>query len=198
MSLDQRPVKVQVKSGLLLAGRVVAAILVLALAAVGFLWMHSPEHPFHFPGPLRAWIALLTAAIIIFWTAERWLVIPGLVIVRGFFGGLFYVLFPVTSGINTRGLSRLGAVELVVYSVCLVPLIRRFVPPTMYRATIFDRIAITGYTLSITAMVLFSKDAALEAPLLGTIPLLLAWLIHLWNRSNRIQHSRTPQTDHSG
>jgi hypothetical protein len=88
MPLDQRSVKDQVKSGLLLAGRVVAAILILSMAAVGFGWMHSPERPFHFPGPLRAWAALITAAIIIFWTAERWLVIPGLVIVRGFFGAL--------------------------------------------------------------------------------------------------------------
>ena len=198
MSLDQRSVKDQVKSGLLLAGRVVAAILIFALAAVGFGWMHSPEHPFHFPGPLRAWIALVTAAIIIFWTAERWLMIPGLIIVRGFFGGLFHVLFPVTSGIHTRGLDRLDAAGLVVYSVCLVPLIWRFAPPTTYRATVFDRIAVTCYTLSIAAMVLFSKDTVLEAPLFGTIPLLLAWLIHLWNRSKHTQHGRTRQTDLSG
>jgi hypothetical protein len=198
MSLDQRSVKDQVKSGLLLAGRVVAAILIFALAALGFGWMHSYEHPFHFPGPLRAWLALVTAATIIFWTAERWLVIPGLVIVRGFFGGVFYVLFPVTSGINTRGLSRIGAAALVVYSVVLVPLVWRFVPPTKYRATIFDRIAITCYTLAIAAMVLFSKDAVLEAPLFGTIPLLLAWLIYLWNRSKRTQQRRFPQTDHGG
>jgi len=174
---------------------VVAAILIFALAAVGFGWMHSPEHPFHFPGPLRAWIALVTAAIIIFLTAKRWLMIPGLVIVRGFFGGLFYVFFPVTSPIHTRGLGRLAAAELVVYSICLVPLIWRFVPPTMYRTTVFDRVAITCYILSIAAMVLFSKDAVLEAPLFGTIPLLLAWLIHLWNRSKRAQHRRSAETD---
>lgn len=194
MSLDKRSVKDQVKSGLLLAGRVVAAFLVFGLAAAGFSRMHSPEHPFHFPGALRAWMALVTAAIIIFWTAEHWLLIPGLIIVRGFFGGLFYVIFPVASGIHTRGLDRLNAAELVVYSVCLVPLIWRFAPPTTYRATKFDRIAITSYILSIAAMVLFSKDAV-EAPLIGTIPLLLAWFIHLWNRSKHTRHGPSLETE---
>lgn len=192
---DQRPVKYQVKSGLLLAGRVVAAFLVFCLAAVGFRLMYSPGHPFHFPGPLRAWIALATATIIIYWTAERWLVIPGFIILRGFFAGLFYILFPVAPGTHTRGLGRLEAGELVVYSVCLVPLIWRFAPPTRYRATVFDRIAITSYILSIAAMVLFSEDAVARAPLLGTIPLFIAWLIHLWNRSDHTQHARPLETE---
>src|SRR5208283_1806290 len=183
---DNRTIKEQVRSGLLIAFEIVGGFLVFLLASVALAWFFPAGQHVHFPGPLKAWISLLVALAIIFSTAERWAgFIPGFFLVRGIFGGLVYTAFPATSAANSHGLSRIQAGELLIYCLLVMGLLWRFIPPRRSRATTLDRCALTFFALSVAGMSVLSTDRILLAPLSGSIPLLVAWLVYRYRRSFR-------------
>jgi len=187
MPRDHRSVKEQVKSGLLIAGELVGGFLVFILAAKGLIWLFPPDHSAHFPGPAKAWIALSIAAVAIFSTAERWAgIIPGFFLIRGLMGGLFATAFPIAASAHSQGISRLEAAELAIYCLCVIVLLWRFLPPHRAPATVLDRVALTVYAFSVAAVWALPRETAFRAPLLGAIPLLIAWLIFRRQRPRRI------------
>jgi hypothetical protein len=77
MTSHKRSIGDQIKTGLFVAGELVGGFLVFLLAAVGLGRLISAASTSHFTGPLTAWIELGLGALIIFATAERWVIGSG-------------------------------------------------------------------------------------------------------------------------
>jgi len=119
-------------------------------------------------------------------TAERWAgFIPGFFLVRGFFGGFFTVFFPVAASPGKTGFSRIQAIELLVYCACTIALLWRFIPPRRMKPTAVDRSALTIYAFSVFAMAAFVDRATIIGALIGTLALLVAFLLAHKHRNVR-------------
>jgi len=188
MARENRSTKEQALSGMLLVAELVGGFLTILLTIIAFGWFFPPGEPSQFPGPLKAWIAVAVAAPVIFFTAERWAgLIPGFFLLRGIFGGAFYAAFPRPPGLHSQGTPRMQAVELVIYSVVVLILLWRFVPPRRYRATVFDRTALTIYALSVASLWAATANGKAMPVIAGGIVILFAaWL------QFRFFNSRTP------
>lgn len=183
MSSRQRSVGEQVKSGFLIAGELVGGFLVFILACVGFARLFSEAPSSHFMGPVTAWIELLVATTIMFVTAERWGgFVPGFFFLRGAGGGIFFTIFPSAAANHYHGITRPEAAVLAIYSIVIIAVLWRFIPPRRVRATLVDRTALTIFALSVAIMGALPSSTALRAPLLGSVPLLIAWVIYRWKR----------------
>jgi hypothetical protein len=188
MSSHKRSVGEQVKSGFLIAGELVGGFLVFILAAVGLIQLISAAPSFHFRGPLTAWIELALATVIIFATAERWGgFIPGFFFLRSASLGIFYAVFPSLAPDRSREVTRWEAGLLGVYSIMIIAVLWRFIPPRRVQATVLDRAALTIFALSVAMMMALPSSTALRAPLIGSAPLLVAWATYRW----RLKRHRT-------
>jgi hypothetical protein len=186
---DSRSVGEQVKSGLVIAGEFVVGFLTFLMASVGIVGLYQ-QAPSHFLGPLTAWFELCVATVIIFATAERWGgYIPGFFLIRGFIGGIIHTIYPSPPGVHSEGLTRLEGAGLAIYSIALLAVLWRFIPPRRVRATVVDRTALTIFALSVASMLALPPGTFLRAPLVGSIPLLIAWTVYRWKLS---RHGRKP------
>jgi hypothetical protein len=179
----KRSVGQQVKNGFLIAGELVGGFLVFILAGIGFARLFSEAPTHHFMGPLIAWAELAVATTIMFATAERWGgFIPGFFFLRGASGGIFYTIFPPSAApARPHGITRPEAALLAIYSILIIAVLWRFIPPRRVRATLVDRTALTIFALSVAIMGALPPSTALRAPLAGSVPLLIAWVIYRWN-----------------
>jgi hypothetical protein len=188
MTSDSRSVGEQVKSGFLIAGELVGGFLTFIMATVGIVRLYSQAPSRHFFGPLTAWIELSVAIVIIFATAERWGgFIPGFFLLRGVIGGAIYTIYPFAPNAHSQGVTRLEGLALAIYSVAVVALLWRFIPPRRFQATVLDRTVLTIYALSVASMWALPRPTAMRAPLVGSIPLLIAWVAY---RGRHTHHRR--------
>jgi hypothetical protein len=179
MTSDSRSVGEQVKSGFLIAGELVGGLFTFLMATKGIVQLYSSAPSRHFGGPLTAWLELCVAIVVIFATAERWGgYIPGFFFLRGFFGGIIHIISP--SSADAQGLTRLEGAVLAIYSIALLGILWRFIPPRRVRATLLDRMALTIFALSVASMWALPRATAMGAPLFGSIPLLIAWGVYRW------------------
>ena len=185
----KRSVKEQVKSGFLIAGELVGGFLVFLLAAVGLQRLISAAPASHFASPLTAWIEIGLAAVIMFATAERWGgFIPGFFFLRGTFLGIFYTIFPSVASPSHR-IPRSEAALIAAYSIAIIAVLWRFIPPHRARATILDRSSLTIFALSVAMMTALPTSTGSRVVLIGSVPLLIAWAAHEWKiRRHRIRH----------
>jgi len=196
MASDSRSVGAQVKSGVLIAGEFLTGFFTFGIAAMGIVRLYSSAPTRHFLGPSTAWIELCVATVIIFITAERWGgVIPGFFLIQGTMGGMFYAIFPSAPRVHTQGMTRLGAAGLAIYCVVDIALLWRFVPPRRVRATLLDRTALTIYALSVASMSALSPTTALRAPLVGSVPLLIAWAAYRWKHTHHGKKTHLHEID---
>ncbi len=193
MASDSRSIGEQVKSGFVIAGELVGGFLTFLMAAVGIVRLYSQAPSHHFLGLLTAWIELCVATVIIFATAERWGgYIPGFFLLRGAMGGIVYTIFPFSPNAHFQGMTHLKAAGLAIYSITVIAILWRFVPPRRVRATVLDRTTLTIYALSVASMGALPSATALRAPLIGSIPLLVAWAAYRW------KHHRRRPSHHQG
>ena len=176
VSRDKRSVGAQIKSGFVIAGELVGGFVVFILAAKGLQGLVVAAPISHFAGPPIAWLELAIAAIVMFATAERWGgFIPGFFFLSGAIKATSASVFPVI------GVTRSEAALVAIYSIAIIALLWRFLPPRRWRATLVDRAALTTFALSVAAtLVAPSTTAALRVVLVGSIPLLVAWTAYRW------------------
>lgn len=176
----KRSVREQGKSGLVIAGELVAGFLVFILAAVGLTLLISGAPTSHFAGPVIAWIEVILAAVIMFATAERWGgFMPGFFFLRGAFLGVFYTIFPSAAAPSNR-IPRSEAALIAAYSIVIIGVLWRFIPPRRARATILDRSCLTIFALSVAMMTALPTPTAYRVVLVGSAPLLIAWTAYEW------------------
>jgi hypothetical protein len=189
MTSHKRSVREQVKSGFLIAGELVGGFLVFILAEVGLGRLILAAPTSHFTGPVTAWIELGLATIIIFGTAERWGgFIPGFFFLRGATLGIFYAIFP-SAASPSHQIPRSEAALLAVYSVVIIAVLWRFIPPRRVRATLLDRAALTIFALSVAMMMALPSSTGLRVVLIGSAPLLVVWAAYEWKvRRHRTRH----------
>jgi|GEM_PF-2252228 hypothetical protein len=187
----KRTVGEQVKSGFLIAGELVGGFLVFLLAAVGLDRLISGASTSHLAGPVTAWIEVAIAAIVMFATAERWGgFIPGFFFLRGAFLGAFYAIFP-SAASPSHQIPRSEAALLAAYSILIIAVLWRFIPPRRTRATVLDRSALTIFALSVAMMTALPTPTAYRVVLVGSAPLLIAWVTHEWKiRRHHNGHQR--------
>jgi hypothetical protein len=188
----KRTVGEQVRSGFLIAGELVGGFLVFVLAALGLQRLISAAPTSHFVGPVTAWIEIGLAVVIMFATAERWGgFIPGFFFLRGAFLGAFYTIFPSAASSSNR-IPRSEAALLAAYSIAIIAVLWRFIPPRRARATILDRSSLTIFALSVAMMTALPTPTAYRVVLVGSAPLLFAWVAHEWKirrHHNRHRHA---------
>jgi len=185
----KRSVKEQGKSGLVIAGELVAGFLVFTLAAVGLKLLISGAPASHFAGPVVALIAVILATAIMFATAERWGgFIPGFFFLRGAVLGVFYTMFPSAASPSNR-VPRSEAALIAAYSIAIIGILWRFIPPRRARATSLDRSCLTLFALSVAMMPALPTPTAYRVVLFGSAPLLIAWAAYEW-QINRIRTLR--------
>lgn len=193
----ERSVTEQVESGFLIAGEIIGGFLVFILAAIGLQRLISAAPTSHFAGPLTAWIELGLAAVIIFATAERWGgFIPGFFFFGGALRGLSYTAFP--SAIPSNRIPRLEAGLIAAYSIAMIAVLWRFIPPRRARATSIDRSALTIFALSVATMPALPTSTGLRAVLVGSVPLLIAWAAYEWRirlHRCRPRHTHLPDSE---
>lgn len=188
----KRSVKEQGEDGLVIAGELVAGFLVFILAAVGLTFLISGTPASHFTGPVIAWVEVILAAFIMFATAERWGgFIPGFFFLRGAFLGVFYTMFPSAVSPSNR-IPRSEAALIAAYSVAIIGVLWRFIPPRRARATILDRSCLTLFALSVAMMSALPTPTAYRVVLFGSAPLLIAWAAYEWrvNRTRMLRRLR--------
>ena len=183
---EKRSVKEQVKSGFLIAGELVGGFLVFLLAAVGLQRLILAAPTSH---SVTAWIEVALAGAIMFATAERWGgFIPGFFFLRGAFLGAFYAIFPSAASPSHR-IPRSEAALLAAYSILIIAVLWRFIPPRRTRATILDRSSLTIFALSVAMMTALPTSTGSRVVLIGSVPLLIAWAAHEWKiRRHRTRH----------
>jgi hypothetical protein len=185
----KRSVKEQGKSGLVIAGELVAGFLVFTLAAVGVKLLISGVPASHFAGPVVALIAVILATAIMFAAAERWGgFIPGFFFLRGAVLGVFYTMFPLAASPSNR-VPRSEAALIAAYSIAIIGILWRFIPPRRARATSLDRSCLTLFALSVAMMPALPTPTAYRVVLFGSAPLLIAWAAYEW-QINRIRTLR--------
>jgi hypothetical protein len=181
MASHKRSVGGQVKSGLVTACELVGGFIVFVLTMFGLALLIASKAPRpvdYFLGSL----ALVIATGIIFATAERWAAyIPGFLFLGGFTRSAWATVFP------SHGVGRAQAALLAVYSIAVIAMLWRFIPPRRQPATTLDRAALTAFALSFaTALVLSHPSTVPVAPLLISLgSLLVGWAGYRWRRVSR-------------
>jgi hypothetical protein len=152
MSSGKRSIAEQVKSGFLIAGELVGGLLLFLLAVVSLRRLISPAPTVHLTGLLAACIALAVAIVVIYVTAERWGgFIPGFFFIQSAWKGAFYVIFP-SGTASPHRVARPEAGFLAAYSLLMIAMLWRFIPPRRIRVSFVDRLALTIFALSVAVM----------------------------------------------
>jgi uncharacterized membrane protein len=67
-----------------------------------------------------------------------------------------------------------------MYSLCVIGFLWRFIPPRHTSPTTLDRFALTIYAFSVAATFVLPQDKAMLAPVFGSVPLIITWMIYRW------------------
>ena len=191
MASRKRSVEEQIGSGFLIAGELLGGAAVFLLAVVGIHGIVNAPPVSPSIGPLIAWLELLIATTVMFVTAERWGgFIPGFFFIQGALRATAASIVPVD------GATRLEAALIAIYSITIIAVLWRFLPPRRWRATLLDRAALTTFALSVAAVFAApSTSVALRLVLVGSAPLFVAWTVYRLKirksvRKKRGQHPR--------
>lgn len=120
--------------------------------------------------------------------------IPGFFFLRGAFLGVFYAIFPSAASPSNR-IPRSEAALLATYSIVIIAVLWRFIPPRRERATVLDRSALTIFALSVAMMTALPTSTGLRVVPVGSAPLLVAWAAHEWKitrHRSRHRHAHLP------
>jgi hypothetical protein len=195
---DKRPIRKQVASGFRIAGGLLAGFVVMMAVLFG-LGRLSQDPGAHSSSSyvFGTWVALGVAAIIMFWTANRWAPF-----VTGFFFGpallkiLGALFLEPDSYFSSHAISRSGLTELFAYSLAAVLLTSRFVGKRPAQTTVVDRFALTLFVFTSFGSIGVPRRFALWLLLSGVLALLAAWCFHRFTRKNlnRARHDRRPHS----
>lgn len=180
---DKRSKRKQVVSGVQMAGGLIAGFVVMMIALVSVARL-SGNQPKQSPtADAACWTAVVTAGIIMLWTANRWA--PFVTVL--FFGPAVFnifgaLLFPPDSHSSSISLSRISLAELLAYSVAVVLLTWRFVDERPAYTTFLDRCALTVFAFTAFKWVSTPSPFPLFA---GLLALLAAWCAHRLSRIKR-------------
>jgi hypothetical protein len=182
---DKRPKSKQLANGFRIAGGLIAGFVVMVMA-MGGLAQLSSDHPTSGGGLILASWAALVAAVIMFWTANRW---AGFV--TGFFFGpaLLKILGVLVVGddsyYSSHSITRTDVAELLAYVLAVVALTSRFVGKRPAMTTVVDRLALTFFVFTSLKQVISPYHFPPWPLLSGLIALLLAWCTHRFTHVKR-------------
>lgn len=125
------------------------------------------------------WAALIAAALIMIWTANRWAPF-----VTGFFfgpaGGKILGALAFGPDSSSRPISRIGLAVLLAYTLTVIALTMRFVGKRPAPTTALDRLALTFFVFATLNWVTNPHPSAPWSLLLGGFALFAAWCAHRW------------------
>jgi hypothetical protein len=186
--------KEQVGNGLRLGIGAGAFLIAVMLLGSGLKRVVSSVPPQHLVwSDWVAWVQICIALVLLFVTAQVWLMVVG-----GYaFFGLAKVLLVLISGKDFhapyRPIPRLEALAVAFFALTTLVLLFRFVDT---RPSILDRVALTFYVLAIA--VGLSGDRAASTlidswPTAGLIALAISWCVYRWKTTK----PRTPEAQFS-
>jgi hypothetical protein len=136
-----------------------------------------------------AWIEIGIAVVLLFLTAQVWLLLVGAFAFRGFVYGVMLLIAGKEIFAPFRPIPRVEAAAGAFFALTTLLLLSRFIET---RPSILDRIALTFYVLA-AAFAFFGHRAAstLIDPWLiaGWIGLAVSWCVHRWKTTK----ARTPE-----
>jgi hypothetical protein len=182
MTSHKRSVGEQVTSGLIIGGELVCGFLVFVLAASGLAGLIGPPSSDRSAGYFLPSVALIIATVIMFVTAERWGgFVLGFIFLQGLLKGIGWAI------LGSNRLIREQAALVALYSIAVITMSCRFIPPRRLPATALDRAALTVLALSASAFLVLAQSSTFAIPILliGPGALLLAWAAYRWRRSSR-------------
>lgn len=195
MSSKKRSVGEQIRSGFVIAGELVGGfvVCVIALSSLETVFAKATTPPSK-ASPL-VWPALAAATTVIFVTAERWGgFVPGFLFLFAAFKGFAYSVIPPVANHDRTALTRSEYLGMGCYSVLVIVLLWRFIPPRKTQATILDRVALTVFALSVLTAMVLQEPTSLILAVAGLVALIVPWTIYFWFRKkSHHQRHRNPQ-----
>ncbi len=192
---DRRSKSKQVVNGFRIAGGLIAGFTVMMAVLVGLSRLAEDQRAESGSAILVSWIALVAAALMMVWTANRWAPF-----VTGFFFGpavlkiLGVLMVGDASYYSAHSMTRTGVVEFLAYALAVVALTSRFVRKRPAMTTLFDRIALTFFVFATFKQVITPYRFPPWPILSGVIALFTAWCAHRLTRAKRTARHRHDDT----